>query len=83
MKQNLMNSLMILSEAVDELNRVFSLYQNVKREESNIKSDDFHAIQMQMQSEIDKLKQNLMFEQDKIVRAKDEIRALSTELKNL
>ncbi len=83
MKQNLMNSLMILSEAVDELNRVFSLYQNVKREESNIKSDDFHAIQMQMQSEIDKLKQNLMFEQDKIVRAKDEIRALSTELRNL
>lgn len=83
MKQNLMNSLMILSEAVDELNRVFSLYQNVKREESNIKSDDFHAIQMQMQSEIDKLKQNLLFEQDKIVRAKDEIRALSTELRNL
>lgn len=83
MKQNLMNSLMILSEAVDELNRIFSLYQNVKREESNIKSDDFHAIQMQMQSEIDKLKQNLMFEQDKIVRAKDEIRALSTELRNL
>lgn len=83
MKQNLMNSLMILSEAVDELNRVFSLYQNVKREESNIKSDDFNAIQMQMQSEIDKLKQNLMFEQDKIVRAKDEIRALSTELRNL
>ena len=83
MKQNLMNSLMILSEAVDELNRVFSLYQNVKREESNIKSDDFHAIQMQMQSEIDKLKQNLMFEQDKIVRAKEEIRALSAELRNL
>ncbi|MBD5405637.1 hypothetical protein HDR59_03755 [bacterium] len=82
MKQNLMNSLMILSEAVDELNRVFSLYKNVKREEASIQTDDFKAIQSKLQSEIDALKQSLMFERDKIARANEEIKSLSVELKN-
>ena len=82
MKQNLMNSLMILSEAVDELNRVFSLYKIVKREELSIQTDDFKASQLKLQSEIDALKQSLMFERDKISRATDEIKALSVELKN-
>ncbi len=82
MKQNLMNSLMILSEAVDELNRVFSLYKNVKREELSIKTDDFKAVQIKLQTEIDELKQSLMFERDKITRANEEIKALSVELKN-
>ena len=82
MKQKLMNSLMILSEAVDELNRVFSLYKNVKREELGIKTDDFKAVQIKLQTEIDELKQSLMFERDKITRANEEIKALSVELKN-
>ena len=69
MKQNLMNSLMILSEAVDELNRVFSLYKNVKREELSIQTDDFKAVQIKLQAEIDELKQSLIFERDKIKRA--------------
>ncbi|MBD5398857.1 hypothetical protein HDR60_05145 [bacterium] len=82
MKQNLMNSLMILSEAVDELNRVFSLYKNVKREEASIKDDDFKAVQTKLNAEIDSLKQSLMFERDKIARANEEIKSLSVELKN-
>ncbi|MGN0929669.1 MAG: hypothetical protein ACI4N3_03455 [Alphaproteobacteria bacterium] len=82
MKQNLMNSLMILSEAVDELNRVFSLYKNVKREEASIQNDDFKAVQTKLNAEIDSLKQSLMFERDKIARANEEIKSLSVELKN-
>ena len=82
MKQNLMNSLMILSEAVDELNRVVSLYKNVKREELSIQTDDFKAVQIKLQAEIDELKQSLIFERDKIKRANEEIKALSVELKN-
>lgn len=82
MKQNLMNSLMILSEAVDELNRVFSLYKNVKREEASIKNDDFKAIQVKLNNEIESLKHTIMFERDKITRAKEELKSLSVELKN-
>lgn len=82
MKQNLMNSLIILSEAVDELNRVFSLYKNVKREEASIQVDDFKAVQSKLQLEIESLKQSLMFERDKIARANEEIKSLSVELKN-
>lgn len=82
MKQNLMNSLMILSEAVDELNRVFSLYKNVKKEEYALSKDDFKAKELKMLKEIENLKQEILFEKDKITRASEEIRALSTELKN-
>ncbi len=82
MKQNLMNSLMILSETIDELNRNFLSYKDFQAKQNNIINDDIRANELRLENEIKELKQNLSFQIDKNFRAREEIKNLITELKN-
>lgn len=82
MKQNLMNSLMILSETIEELNRKFSTYKELKREQNIMQEQDAKAEILRLKSENEELKQSVLYEKDKNTRARQEIKNLMTELKN-
>lgn len=77
-----MNSLMILSETIDELNRNFLSYKDFQAKQNNIINDDIRANELRLENEIKELKQNLSFQIDKNFRAREEIKNLITELKN-
>lgn len=82
MKQKLTNSLILLSEAVEELSRNFSLYKNFKIASATMTDEESKLERSELNNKINELKQSIMYEKDKNTRALEEIKELSVELKN-